>query len=129
MVDEKDFEAVLRNIELDDAHRLIIGEVDAGDFVIKMAVTGSLHLDAAQFEEGKHIIERERPREKEALGFFAPYRLKEIKMLLGLNAFAEGLNSKGFGQSDHMLDDLFGVIAEISEEGHIELDFIEVIVL
>ena len=59
--------------------------------------------------------------------FGTPFRAKDIKLLLRLDAFSRGLHSHALGNTDHSTHDVerAGVLGEVLDEAPVDLDPVE----
>lgn len=64
-----------------------------------------------------------------ALDFFASDALQEIELFFRLDAFSEYLHADFFGHADGAFDDALRFFGEVRQEFHIDLQFIEAVVL
>ena len=116
-------------VTLGESPGFVGDEIDFAGFRIVGGHFFIFHRDALGFDVLAHFLEGERAAEVVALDLFAADGFQEFVLFLCLHAFSEGADADILRHLHRGLDDVLGPLGEVGEEGHVDFEFVEVVIL
>ena len=124
---------------VEDSHRFVIDgaegdrrtgeDIDEAEFVVGKFFLTRFFAQVLVAAVDAEVIILHRTTVEVALDLFAADGAEEIHLFLRLGAFSERMDAEGFRHEDDGFDDFPALVIEIAQEGHIDLQFIEVEIL